>query len=367
MKKITTVRGDIAPETLGQTTMHEHTICNLGLLVDGIRMLSPEQPPEFKLENFHILRDGTFLSSEGYEFQEDVQFLANELLAFKNAGGLSVVDASPIGLRGGPLKMKLAAELADVNIICATGLYYADAWPDEFTGKDSGYMADVFRRELNEGIEGTGVKPGFLKCALNTETDGKIDEREMTVFKACAEVAAETGMSMHVHNANPLTSDLIVGAVDTAIDECGVKPERILMLHTDSFLTDVYGIPDYISNIDAVKTVNVDLHLQLLDKDVNISFDSWGSPQDMPMYKLPDDYERIKGLVELIKRGYASQIVTGHDSVGKFYGTQMGNYGFTRAITFIPSILAVADIGKEDAEDICKKLFIENPARILAY
>jgi len=363
MARITTVTGDIAPEELGFTTMHEHTIADLTLLYEQIKDSIPPIPKEMlalTIENLGFLRSGVSIFSKECSTLGEVDYMVNELKAFKKIGGKTVVDASPIGIRGNANDLKNASEKSGVHIVCATGLYKAHARPEKFIGKSEEYLVSYFEREIYEGIDGTSVKPGFLKCALDTVTDeGKVHEYELTTLRACAKVAAKTGMSLHVHNNRPITNEQMLEAVDIVLNECGVKPDKLLMLHMDSILRNPYKIIDYVSDIDTVRTIDLDLQIKLLEMGVNISFDTWGTRVSI----LPDDYDRIKGLVELLKKGYASQIVLGHDLTDKSQGVSYGASGFNHFAQFVAPMLKQLNFGNE----VFEKLTVENPARILAY
>lgn len=107
-----------------------------------------------------------------------------------------------------------------------------------------------------------------------------------------------------------------------------------------------------------IRTISNELSLRILEKGINIGYDSWGTP--FTSY-LPDDYDRIKGLVELLRKGYESQIVFGHDVLGKAVGIMNGYYGFIRFAQFLPSMLKPMGF----SDDVIRKMMVENPARIL--
>ena len=98
--------------------------------------------------------------------------------------------------------------------------------------------------------------------------------------------------------------------------ELGVAPEKVLMLHMDSLIRRPVSEIEYIRDFHAAKTVNIDLMTILLDMGVNMGFDSW----DMQIGSLPDNADRLKALVELLRRGYGGQIVIGHDVYDKSRG-----------------------------------------------
>jgi len=361
-KKITTVRGDILPEKLGFTSIHEHTICDLAFMRNHLGFVPPipKEMLTLKPDNYASLRGGMGVFSEECSTLGDVDYMVKEFQAFKKVGGNAVCDASPIGLRGNIRDLKAASERADIHLVCATGLYHAKAQPDEYQSKSEKELIAIFEKEINEGIDGTDIKPGFLKCAFqNINPDNTIHEIELKTFKACAKVAATTGMSLHVHTNKPITCEHILQGIDIAVNECGMKPDRLHIMHLDSFLRTPSNIADYYSNIESVRGVNTDFQTRILDKGVSIGFDSWG----MLTAYVPDDFDRIKGLVNLLKKGYASQIGLGHDVYDKSRGVSYGYTGFTHFATFALPILKQLGFGN----DVIAKLTVENPARILAY
>jgi phosphotriesterase-related protein len=359
-KIINTVRGPIAPEQLGFTDFHEHTICDLAFMRNQLAI--PPIPKEMLAlvpENYASLRSGLGMFSDECSTLGEVNYMVKELNAFKKVGGNAICDASPIGLRGDPRDLKSASEKAGVHIVCATGLYNVHAQPKEFFGKSEKELITYFEKEINEGIDGTDIKPGFLKCALQTiNQDGTIDATELKTLRACAKTATQTGLSLHVHTNRPLTDDHILHGIDIAFNECGMKPNRLHIMHMDSFLRRPANLADYYSNIETVRTVNTDMLVKVLDRGVSIGFDSWGMPIDY----VPDDYDRMKGLVDLLKKGYASQIAFGGDIYDKTRGVTCGYTGFTHFTTFALPRMKQLGFGDDIA-----KITVVNPARILAF
>lgn len=360
-KKITTVLGDIKPEELGYTTMHEHVLADLFLLSRGVIQYKANIPAgmlEFRMENLAALRQGMAIFSDECSLEGDIEFAVAELGAFKMIGGKAVCDASPIGLRAPAAQLKEAAQKSGVNLVTCSGIYYATARPDEYIGKDDKYMYDVFKKEIEEGIDGTDVRPGFLKCAVQTiNENGSLDKSELDALRAQARLSNETGLSVHVHTAYPIANEYLYKIVNVALKECGMVPDRLLMIHQDQFLRRGCENNTYVANPDISRNVNTDYLEKILAQGVNIGFDSWGSTTTT----LPDDYDRLKGLIALLKKGYGSQIVCGHDCCSKAAGKTAGSYGYNR----FPEMLGQLEqfgLGGE-----IQKITVENPARILAY
>lgn len=364
--RVTTVLGDIAPDELGVTTMHEHTLFDLTMLADA-HGAGRGAPPAAKLSleprNLAFLRSGAGLFSPECRIVDDVDYLVGELTAFAEAGGRAVADASPIGARGDVAGMAAASQASGVHIVCATGVYYAGMRPPVIASLDEDALAAHLLREVTDGIEDTGVRPGFVKAAQNVlGPDGRIHPDEVMSIRACARVAAETGLSLHVHTGFPLTAVHVEQAIDLVVNEVGLAPDRLLMLHLDSLLRPANAALDYIGELSTTKGVDIDAPLRALDRGVNVSFDSWGSTLDTPGFMLPDDHDRMKGLFALVERGYERQLVVGHDIANRACGVQHGGHGFGRAPQYVPMMLGL--LGRPDA---AAPVLTGNPARILAH
>src|SRR4029078_8400055 len=97
--------------------------------------------------------------------------------------------------------VRLLADLSrrtGVNIIAATGIWRdipRSLWtrsPDE--------VAALFVREIEEGIDGTGIKAGIIKVANDAE--GVTREGEI-ILRAAARAATQTGGRISTHSFPP--------------------------------------------------------------------------------------------------------------------------------------------------------------------
>lgn len=77
---------------------------------------------------------------------------------------------------------------------------------------------DLREAPVRSGIK-SGVKAGFLKCAINTlDESGQIAACERKAVRACARAGAEPGRSIHIHNAFPLTAEHILPIAEMVLD-----------------------------------------------------------------------------------------------------------------------------------------------------
>lgn len=362
MGKIMTITGEIDAGELGLTSMHEHLMCDtspsLGPVLKMYSAKIPKETLSLTMPNLANLRGGISAFSNDCCTLDALDYTVDELNYFKMMGGGAVVDASPLGMPHNLSGLKEASLRSGIKIVACTGLYIQDAQPEEYRGMSEDELTTLFEKGILEEIDESGVKAGFLKCAINTlDETGQIAPCELKAVRACAKAAAETGRSIHIHNAFPLTAEHILPVAETVL-ELGVKPEKLLMLHMGSFVRAPRTNQDYVNDFTSVKTVNIDMQLKLLDMGINIGFDSYGSLTPT----LPDNHDMNKALVELLRRGYGSQIVLGHDITDKSRGVSYGYTGFT---DFIRNVLPVLKECGLEAE--ANKLVYDNPARILAY
>lgn len=320
MEKIMTVTGEIDANQLGLTSMHEHLMCDtspsLGPVLSMYATKIPKEALTLTMSNLANLRGGISAFSSDCCTINALDYTVDELNYFKMMGGNAIVDASPLGMPHNLTGLKEASSRSGVKIVACTGLYIRDAQPEEYRNMSEDELVTLFEKGIFEGIDESGVKAGFLKCAVNTlEENGQIAPCELKAVRACAKAAAETGRSIHIHNAFPLTAEHILPVAETVLS-LGVKPEKLLMLHMGSFVRVPRTNQDYVNNFSSIKLVDIDMQLRLLDMGVNIGFDSYGTLTPT----LPDNNDMNKALVELLRRGYSSQIVLGHDITDKSRG-----------------------------------------------
>jgi phosphotriesterase-related protein len=368
MKKIRTVCGDIKPEQLGMTSMHEHTLYDLRGLALKFKDLLPPVPEEtttFTLENLSFLRNGGSYYSLESACMADVDYMSKELGYFKALGGVSICDCSPSCLRGNISEIKNISEQSGVNIVCSSGLYTAMSRPDSYLDMSESQMAELFEKEVTVGIDGTDIKAGILKCAIEglNAAEDDLHPLELASVRACAKVAAKTGMPIQIHSAIPVSPPLILKTAYMVLDEFGVSPDKLLMCHMDRYLIADLQIFDYVMNFDSFRILSHELQDQLLKMGCSIGVDTWGIPMANPTHLIQDDYDRLKFFYYLLDKGYSSQVVLGHDAIGKISSKQFGGFGMTRWPEYAIGMMRQLGIEEEDINNV----IVNNPARILAF
>jgi len=263
--QVQTVRGPVDTTELGPTLMHEHVF----VLSADVQQNYPEEWGSEEDRIADAVRRLTELASRGVR---------------------TIVDPTVIGLgRYIPRIQRIAGQI-ELNIVVATGCYtYADV-PFFFhyrgpsldpTAPDP--MVDMFVTDIEEGIAGTGVRAGLLKCAIDHQGMTRGVER---VMRAVAKAHRRTGVPITVHTHPTSRTGLEVQRV---LGEEGVDPRRVVLGHSGDS-TDVAHLS------------------QLADAGFVLGFDRCG-------INLETTFEaRADTLVEMCRRGYAEQIVLSQDA-----------------------------------------------------
>lgn len=321
MTMVQTVLGPIAPEQLGRTLMHEHVLVGYaGWDADWIR--------------------------QGPSRRDMIARASDKLEEMKAEGITAMIDPCPCDLGRDIELIAEVAQRARFHIVAATGLYYeseggAAHWKTRaaFGGPQDDAMAELFIRELEQGVGKTGIKPGIIKVASGFET---ITDYEKTVMRAAAKASVATGAPITTHTdrgtMGPEQQALMTGA--------GAAPHRIVIGHSCGTSDTAY-------------------HDRLVAGGTYIGFDRFGLDIIHP------DAERVKSLLRLIKRGAGPRVVVSHDTVWCWRGQPIPQQTldeieklwtpshFTRRI--VPKLLD-GGATKDDIEN----LLVNNPRRFFA-
>jgi len=90
----------------------------------------------------------------------------------------TIVEVSPLDLGREVSLMKEVSQRSGVQFICCTGCWL-DV-PRSFWGRTPEFIAALWSREIEEGIDGTGIKAGIIKVA----TSDPISEHEELMLRS---------------------------------------------------------------------------------------------------------------------------------------------------------------------------------------
>ncbi len=199
--EIETVKGRIPARALGLALAHEH------VLVDfvGADRVSPER----------------------YDRDEVIAFARPHLEQARAQGVRAVFECTPAYLARDPRVLVRLSEETGLHFVTNTGLYGARTNrflpPYAFT-ESARQLADRWIREAREGIEDTGVRPGFIKSGV--DADATLSPVHRKLVEAAALTHAETGLTIAVHTGRgPGLEQLEVLAAH------GVAPQAWVWVH----------------------------------------------------------------------------------------------------------------------------------------
>jgi phosphotriesterase-related protein len=267
MSPVNTVRGAVDSADLGRTYMHEH-----------IFVLSADVQQNYP--------------GEWGDEQTRVRDAVRKLGELAAQGVRTIVDPTVVGLgRYIPRIQRIAEQVPDLNIVVATGCYTYDDVPFFFHHRGPGLgsdvpdpMVDMFVGDITDGIAGTGVKAGMLKCA--------IDEPGLTpgverVMRAVAKAHLQTGTPVTVHTHPGSRTGLHVKRV--LCDSEGVDPRRVVLGHSGD-------------------SADVDHLSELAEAGFVLGMDRFGINLDTTFEARADT------VVELCRRGFADRMVLSQDA-----------------------------------------------------
>jgi phosphotriesterase-related protein len=260
MTSINSVLGELDTSKMGPTLTHEHVWQSAA----GINATYPE-----------------FFDREG-----TVDRAVETLKEAYEGGVRALVDVTTLDLGRDILLLKDVSQRSGVNVIAATGFWldipriFWDADPDE--------IAQLFVREIEEGIEGTGIRAGIIKVASNDKVEDGLTAPAEIVLRAAARASKQTGVPITTHTSGPdRTGDLQVEVFKSE----GVDLSRVNIGHSN-------------------QTTNLDYLLGLLKEGVWLGLDVY--PGGPPPESL--DWEQRTELAgQLIETGYGHRIMLSHD------------------------------------------------------
>jgi phosphotriesterase-related protein len=313
MPQVQTVLGPVDAATLGRTLMHEHVFV---LTAD----VQQNYPQEWGDEDARV---------------EDA---VRRLSQLPRHGIGTIVDVTVIGQgRNIPRIKRIAERVPELNVVVATGCYTFDEVPLFFSRRPRSTMTEFFVRDITEGIAGTGVKAGMLKCA--------VDEKGLTegveqVLRSVARAHRQTGTPITIHT---YAAGRHGPAILEVLRQEGADLDRVVLGHSGDSAD-----PDYLEAMaEAGLTLGMD----------RFGIDHFGT------------FEVRAALVaELCRRGLAGRMVLSHDTccyIDWFAPGSLDDLKHWHYLHISQDVLPyLRDHGV--SEDDINAMLVRNPARILA-
>jgi phosphotriesterase-related protein len=197
MSTVNSVLGPIDTKDLGFTLMHEH-VMSQGFVAQNY--------PELFGEHF-------------------LERIVDGVAAAKQGGVDTIIDATTFDLGRDVAVLAEVSRKTRVNIIACTGWWMN--LPQYIAGTSPDLYADLFVREIQEGIAGTGIKAGILKSAADY---GGVTATGEIMLRAVARAHRRTQAPIMLHSYAP---EQVAKRQLAILKEEGVELKKVAVDHVN--------------------------------------------------------------------------------------------------------------------------------------
>ena len=255
--------GRVSVANLGKTLMHEHLTVSFGGWEGDTSV------PRVSRE-------------------DAIQVCVDRVEELKSGGYGALLDPCPNDLGRDIDLMGEVAARTGFNILFAVGLYMdklaGTYWKLKMAMDPDGTkrLADLFIKEIEDGVGSTGVKPAVIKVATGQAPFTRYEQR---VMEASVAAAVATGTPIITHTEG------VDGDTQLAtLTGHGVAPGRVIIGHSCANPDHAY-------------------HRRIVDAGAYIGFDRFG------LERLRPDEGRLESLKQMIEAGLADRVIVSHDCV----------------------------------------------------
>jgi phosphotriesterase-related protein len=310
MPHVQTVLGPIDPGDLGFTLPHEHTQITL----------------------WHVPDRWDY-----WQLTRDEPLILEELAAFRDAGGGTLVDLTLPGVGRDPSWLTGIARASGLNVVMGCGwyrgaYYTADALIDRRSVDE---LADELVREATDGVADTGIRPGIIgEIGTDKPWVSALEER---VHRAAARAARRTGLAVTTHSVlSPIGLEQL-----RIFEDEGADPTRIVIGHADSY-------------------PHIDHYLAIVERGASVEFDFLG--MSFTPVERHGESRIVDLLCDLLARGHVERVLLSQDVCHDAQLQRYGGNGYAYlARTFLPRL---REAGVGDAE--IETMTVANPRRLLS-
>jgi phosphotriesterase-related protein len=236
--QIITVDGPIAAADLGVALAHEH------VLVDFI--------------------GATEVGPHRYDHEQVVAAVLPHLKQACALGARAFFECTPQFLGRDPRLLRRLGAATGLHLVTNTGLYGAlnDKGLPAYAFTDSAtQLAARWTTEARDGVDGTSVRPGFIKCGVDPAP--QLSDVDRKLVQAAALTHRATGLTIAVHTGRgPGLAQLEILRTE------GVAPAAWIWVHAQGARDDdLFAAADRGAwlGLDGISPKSLDRHLQLCD------------------------------------------------------------------------------------------------------
>lgn len=281
----------------------------------------------------HVLVDfigADKITPDRWKHEEVIKKVLPYLLEIKERGIQSLVECTPAYIGRDVLLLQKLSEKSGLNVLTNTGYYgasdnkYLPAFAFTETAEQ---LSKRWISEFENGIEGTKIKPGFIKTGVN---GGPLSEIHQKLIKAAALAHLKTGLTICSHTGPALPAEQEI----EILQKSGVSPDAFVWVHAN-------GSHDEFQKIGK--------------SGCWISLDGVNE----------DNFEQNAELILFLKQqGLIKQVLISHDA--GWYRPGEPNGGEFRGFTIISDKLLPLLKSKGFSDADIKQIMVANPANAFA-
>lgn len=289
----------------------------------------------FIFSHEHILVDfigADKISADRYQRNDVVKKALPFLKKLSTYGGNMLIEATPSWLGRDVRLLQQLSKASGLHIMTNTGYYGASAEkfvPEHAYKQTAEQLAESWILEWKNGIDGTDIKPGFIKTGLDNYP---LSTMQQKLVEAAALTHTETGLTIGVH-----TGDGKAALKELEIlQRMHVNPEAWIWIHAQSEKDRA-------------------IHLEIAKEGGWISFDG-----------LRDDnvLDYVQFLVDMKKAALLSKVLISHDAGWYHVGEPDGGNFRGYETIFLSLLPAMKKAGFTEKE--IELIFKVNPAKAFA-
>ena len=300
MGRIRTVLGDIPPDNLGLTLVHEH------VLVD------------FVGAEKH--------SKERYDPHEVHNVMLPYLNEIRQLGVTGLVECTPNHMARDPKVLERLSKAAHVHILTNTGLYKEPYLPKYAFDCSAEQLADRWTDEVEKGIEDTDIRAGFIKIAVNP---ARIIPIQQKIVRAAARCSNQTGAAIACHTASGIAALHLL----EILSEEKTDPNRLIVVHSDAEEETKY-------------------HLQTASSGAWVEYDGLGK----------ETAERTLRLIRLmVDNGFEDKLLLSQDA--GWYNVGEPGGGNIRGFEYLVKDFVPLMLKRGFNQELVDKILVKNPAK----
>jgi phosphotriesterase-related protein len=213
-----------------------------------------------------------------------------------------------------------------IHILTNTGLYKEPHLPKFAFEYSADQLAELWIKEILEGVEDTHIKAGFIKIAVNPGTIVPIQQK---IVRAAARCSLATGAVIACHTGNGVAATHLL----KILNEEGLENNKLIVVHADA-------------------EENIEYHLEIARQGAWVEYDGLSQNTSKKILRL---------LRFMVDHGFEERILLSQDAgwynVGQPRGGNIRGYEYLIE-DFVPLM-------KKNGFDqkLIDKILVENPAK----